>query len=266
MRKKCLLFTSLWVILLSTSVESLEPKEPKGEKIFQQLGTSYEIESKILKENRQILVHLPASYHSSRKKFPVLYLLDGNGHFGHAITASAILGQSNLIPEIIVVGIPNNPGTRSRDLFRKRDNFIRFFETEIMQFVNSNFRTSNHKTLFGHSAAGGFALSLLRGEYAHLFDHYITASPAISKNAVEEFENLIDSDHKFDSSVYFSLGSFELEAEAIQPASVQALGQLLEIKKPENLDWQYHEFPEQGHMTTPYLSLYRGLVHTFAKR
>ncbi len=262
MREKLILLGTFLVILLSTRVESLEQK---GEAITQQLGTNYQIKSQILKENRQLLIHLPDGYSSSEKKFPVLYLLDGNGHFAHAVTAAAILEQHRLIPEIIIVGIPNNRGTRSRDLFRERDNFIRFIDTEIMPFVNSNFRTSNHKTLFGHSAAGGFALALLRGEHAQLFDHYITASPAISKNTVNDFKGLFETGHTFESSIYFSLGGFELEAQAIQPASVQELARLLETVKPGSLSWQYHEFPEQNHMTTPYLSLFRGLVHSFKK-
>lgn len=46
------------------------------------IGTIDSIQSKILNEQRKILVHVPSSWTAdSKQKYPVLYLLDGADHF-----------------------------------------------------------------------------------------------------------------------------------------------------------------------------------------
>jgi enterochelin esterase-like enzyme len=55
------------------------------------IGERITISSKILNEDRQILVHLPQDYEYSAKKFPVLYVLDGEFFFYQAIGAVQFL-------------------------------------------------------------------------------------------------------------------------------------------------------------------------------
>ena len=114
------------------------------------------------------------------------------------------------------------------------------------------------------SSAGGFALYLLRGKHTNLFDNYIAATPALSMNSVNQFENLFDEGHKFNKSIYVTMGGFEAQKRAIRPESIVALIKLLKEKSPDNLVWHYNDLPEQNHMTTPYLTLYRGLTNVFS--
>ena len=44
------------------------------------IGVKTKIYSKVLKEEREILIHLPSNYNSAKDEYPVLYLLD-NGIF-----------------------------------------------------------------------------------------------------------------------------------------------------------------------------------------
>ena len=47
-----------------------------GEEIVRVLGTYKKIHSRVLNEERTVLVSLPEDYHRSRKGYPVLYVLD----------------------------------------------------------------------------------------------------------------------------------------------------------------------------------------------
>ena len=85
------------------------------------IGERLSINSEILSEDRPYWVYLPESYGdetNAPRRYPVLYLLDGDGHFQSAtgvvqFMSSGINGNVQ-IPELIVVAIPNT--NRTRDL------------------------------------------------------------------------------------------------------------------------------------------------------
>lgn len=74
------------------------------------------LHSAILGEDRPFIVHLPQTYSTrTDQRYPVLYVLDGTSQDGHTAAAAAELARSSLMPEVIVVGIPNTRGNRPRD-------------------------------------------------------------------------------------------------------------------------------------------------------
>ena len=117
--------------------------------------------SKVLSEERELLIHLPDDYEKSEKKYPVIYVLDGNGHFKHATTAITYLKSQNHMPAAILIGITNKSGMRNRDLGDGNSEFWTYIKSEVVSFVENNYRTSGHKTIFGHSMAGAFVMRRL---------------------------------------------------------------------------------------------------------
>src|SRR5436190_7127305 len=83
------------------------------------IGKIDSVWSGTLKESRKYLVYTPPSYNNSiflPQKYPVLYLLDGDAHF-HSVTGllqflGTGINGNYLIPEMIVVAIPNTDRTR----------------------------------------------------------------------------------------------------------------------------------------------------------
>ena len=76
------------------------------------IGKTVKIKSKILNENRELNIYLPASYNlDSLKTYPVIYLLDGSKDedFIHisGIVQFGSFSWINMLPESIVVGIAN---------------------------------------------------------------------------------------------------------------------------------------------------------------
>ncbi len=61
------------------------------------------------------------------------------------------------------------------------DRFLDFIESELMPFVDENFRTAPHRTLIGHSLGGSLVVYALV-ERPDLFQAAIAISPAISND------------------------------------------------------------------------------------
>jgi len=257
------IITAAIVFLLLTTTQAQQ--KAVSEPVIVEIGNRYMIQSATLNEERNLLIHLPNGYENSEKKYPVIYVLDGNNHFQHAINAATLLADNERIPEGIIVAIPNNSGTRGRDLARMRDKFKQFIKDEVIAFVEKNYRTTKHRTIFGHSMAGAFVLNYLATEPS-LFDNYIAASPVIQvldSELHDKFIDLFKTEKSLKKSLYFTLTDKIVEGER----ATIALNKFVEILKneaPESLDWKYSFIENQIHMTTPYLTMYEGLSKVFA--
>lgn len=228
------------------------------------LGDEIKQHSTVLNEERTLLIHTPKSYSISNKKYPVIYILDGNGHFNHAINAATLLAENGRMPESIIVGIPNNRGTRGRDLGRARDQFKTYIDKEVIPFIHKNYRAGKHKTLFGHSMAGAFTLNYLAIS-PNYFDGYIAASPVIqifNSELLNNFDDLLKRNPILKKPLYFSLGNATAEGSRATNA-MQKFVTLLSQKAPKSFRWKYDFMENQIHMTTPYLTMYKGFTNVF---
>ena len=166
------------------------------------IGRSDSIWSGTLKEQRPFLVYTPPSYNDTTylpRKYPVLYLLDGDAHF-HSVTGLVqILGTgvnaTFVVPEMIVVAIPNTD--RTRDLtpthvekdfegkpqpFLKTSggmpNFLQFLKTELIPRIDSAYRTAPYRILVGHSLGGIAVIDALYTMPA-TFNAYVAIDPSL---------------------------------------------------------------------------------------
>jgi predicted alpha/beta superfamily hydrolase len=231
---------------------------------LEQRYLTVELHSEILKENRKILIHLPEDYATSEKLYPVIYLLDGNRHLPHAILAEDILQSQSLIPEAIIVAITNNSGTRRRDLSSGKNKFLKFMQYEVIKFVSEQYRTSGHRTLFGHSMAGAFTMEVF-ATAPKIFENYLAASPVIQMNKSElitKYRALKLSDINDKKFLYLTMGNKAAEGKSASDAFGQFV-QLMNNKSTNDLSWHHERLPRQVHMTTPYTTLYAGLTYAF---
>ena len=153
------------------------------------LGTIDTIESTILGEDRDLWIYLPRSVEDEHSDniYPVVYLLDGNGHFrsvsGMIYQLSTVNGNKK-IPEMIVVGIPNTD--RFRDLTPTHTEgtsgggtaFLDFVENEVIPHVESNYPASQHRTFIGHSLGGLMAIEALITR-PEVFTNYVAIDPSL---------------------------------------------------------------------------------------
>jgi predicted alpha/beta superfamily hydrolase len=256
------LILKLIAILCIVTIQAQQ--KPSSTAIIATLGSEYKMASSILKEERTLLIHTPDSYGTSTKKYPVIYVLDGDNHFNHAINAATLLSENGRMPASIIVAIPNNRGTRGRDLGRGKDNFKKYIQEEVIPFVNTNYRTGAHKTLFGHSMAGAFTLNYLATNPT-FFDAYISASPVIQINnseLLDQFPILFKNNKTISKPLYLTLADVAAEGQRATDAMNKFVA-LLEKEAPKSFRWKYDFIENQIHMTTPYLTMYKGFTEVF---
>lgn len=165
------------------------------------IGKKEIITSKILKENRNIWIYTPnitSPIPNPDKRYPVLYLLDGDAHFYSTVGIIQQLSQANgngVLPEMIVVAIENT--NRFRDLvpsadLNKPNPFVAFLSSELIPYIDKNYNTAPYKLLVGHSLGGLTAIDLLTN-HSELFNAYIAIDPSMwyddemfLKNAVNQ--------------------------------------------------------------------------------
>jgi len=232
------------------------------------LGKTIVFNSKILNENRDILIYTPAGYEESDIDFPTLYITDGAENFFIATAMVNFLSRSRQIPRMIVVGIPNV--NRNRDLSPSvingstdpggGGNFLNFFEKELIPYVDKTYRTSNYKILFGHSLGGVFASYTLFSRPG-LFNAFITASPYLmydNKFVIKEAESNLNKLSNIERRLYITLGD--------EPAYHESLNEFTSLleENTTTLKWDYQIFDDEDHGSIPVISLLKGLKFIYS--
>ncbi len=228
------------------------------------IGEAVRIQSKVLGEARTLLISTPANYARSTERYPVLYMTDGNVHLLHTRGTVDFLVRNGLMPDVIIVGIPNTD--RVRDLtpthsdFVRRDGtrgelptsggagkFLDFFEENLFPYVESNYRTMPLRIFAGHSWGGTFALHALVARPG-LFNTIIAASPDLTwdgdlplRATVEFFKDR----REFRHNLYLSMGNEE--AGDPRPTRFERLCQSLAASKAEGFHWDSRSLPEEEH-------------------
>jgi predicted alpha/beta superfamily hydrolase len=165
--------------------------------------------SKILGNRRDILVYLPRGYRAlSRRRYPVLYLNDGQNVFDAATSFSGVewgvdetaerLIKENLIEPLIVVAVANTGEKRvdeyaptrgvidakakrkrrSKGLARK---YAGFLMDEVKPYIDRKYRTNPDAefTGLGGSSLGGLVTLAIGILYPQVFSRLIVMSPSI---------------------------------------------------------------------------------------
>ena len=163
------------------------------------IGKKETIYSKVLNENRKIWIYNPSvtsQVEDPNKRYPVLYLLDGNAHFFSTIGIIQQLSQANgngALPELIVVGIENT--NRLRDLvpaveLEKTNPFVDFLSSELLPYIDKNYKTAPYRLLVGHSLGGLTTIDILN-KFPNLFNAYIAIDPSMWYNNEQFLNNVI---------------------------------------------------------------------------
>ncbi|HVZ34718.1 MAG TPA: alpha/beta hydrolase-fold protein [Polyangiaceae bacterium] len=148
----------------------------------------------------ELIVGVPGSYAKEPdRRYPVLYLLDGQWDFNLINTLSGGLRYDKVAPEFLVVGItyagaqPDYEKLRAEDYTPTRSHpgyakepfggdgpkFLRFLEESVLPTVESRYRVdASQRMLSGHSLGGLFTLYALM-EKPDLFQTFLALSPAV---------------------------------------------------------------------------------------
>jgi predicted alpha/beta superfamily hydrolase len=222
------------------------------------IGSSLLIQSKIMNDEREIQIFLPDGYADSDITYPVLYILDGQRYFLHGVSLQKSFVEFRQSPEFIIVGISKNQSDRNRDFSVNSQSYMDFIKKEVIDYVDTQFRTSEKRMLFGWAYGGGFAIETMTNE-PDLFDVYIAASPYPLKEKISKIDSLLTENPKFNKLLYFASGTNE----GIVKEGTNELNILLTNKAPKTMNWTFKEFEGEEHRSTPFTTLYHGIQTSF---
>jgi len=228
------------------------------------IGKAIKIRSAILDEERTILVNLPDDYDVSQRRYPVLFLLDGDAHFHHVTGIVHFLTTRNMIPPMIVIAIPNIDRTRDfspttvdqRPTSGGADKFLEFFREELIPYVDSHYHTHDYRIIVGHSLGGVFAIYALLTQ-PDVFNAYIAISPSLGYDndlLLKKAPAILEKSPELKKFLFMTVGN-----EPRYIPRLEAFSKILEEKAPQGLEWKYTYMEKEDHVSVTHRSIYDGL-------
>jgi len=261
------------------------------------IGKIDSVQSNILGENRKIWVYVPDGAANNTERFPVVYVLDGDGHFSSVVGVTQQLSTINgntMCPKMIIVGIPNTD--RTRDLtpthidadppfmdstFSKTsgggENFIAFMEKELMPHIDAKYPTAPYKMLIGHSF-GGLAVMQTFTHHTQLFNAYICIDPSMwwDKEKLLNQTQKVLLEKKFEGkSLYLGIANTledgmdikkvqkDTSQETKHIRSILTLQSAFEKNKKNGLKYRGKYYPDDTHGSVPLITEYDALRFFF---
>jgi enterochelin esterase-like enzyme len=221
------------------------------------------VPSKILGEERIVHVSLPPNYSLAKQRYEVTYLLDGHVREFFDLTVAAagydLTGDTHdyATPPQIVVGVDQRD--RSDDLNQNQEAFTRFLTTELVPFIDREYRTSGYRTLIGHSLAGRFALMTLcraPGVFPSVIAISAAGGDSTGAGAITScLSSAIAASGSSIRQIVLSAG----EREPRLVANLARLREFLHDKAPATWRWTIVDGTGLGHTETPLATIPPGI-------
>lgn len=259
------------LLYITTTINSIVAQTPKP--ITQTpfvIGSTDVIHSKVLSENRTLNIYLPEGYNKdSATQYPVIYLLDGSSDEDFIHIAGLVQFNSfewvNQVPKSIVVGIANVdrrrdytfPTTLKKDIQMNptsghSEKFIQFIETDLFNYIDSNYNTNSNRTLIGQSLGGLFATEILLKKPT-LFNQYIIVSPSLWWNngsLLKTPSKLLDSNYTQPLKIYIGVGKEGLsptEIPRVMEEDAKLLYDLIKSSKSKSIESHFDYLELENH-------------------
>jgi len=224
------------------------PRKSTANKNVQIIDTAFFIPQ--LNRTRRIWIYLPPSYNSSSKKYPVLYMHDGQNVFDDATSFSGEWGVDEAIDtlglktkECIVVGIDNGgdkrlneycpydfsiqPGKTNKG---EGDLYVQFLAKTLKPFIDKKYRTLKDKknTFTSGSSMGGLISMYAVLKYPKVFGGAGVFSPAFWVSP-KIFDDIKAKGKKTNAKIYFYAG--DEEGETMVPMTLRAFNEMHKVSK-----------------------------------
>jgi hypothetical protein len=273
-------FLLIFITLLLISVIPIYPQSSSDNINSKQYSlynaTEEYIFSESVADTFHVMFSVPDGYYSGDKRYPVLYVLDGDVAFGMAVSIARYLQIGENIPELIVVGIGYGALDKSAGEKRRRDyrptqagdaeNFLNFLKDELIPFIDTNYRTvPEDRTINGYSIGGLFGLYTLFTK-PETFNRYIIGSPSLTWDNYSIFnyeENSPDKIGEMKLSIFISVGSEESDEKYFDPTDKLVIQ--IQERNYSGLRLEAKVFDGSSHLMGPPESLTHGLISVFGK-
>ena len=134
---------------------------------FSQHFINHTIDSYELDEKRDVRIYVPASYdEDTERQYPVTVVFDAEYLFDLYVGNAVLFAQKDKAPEQIVIGINQNYNDmRYKDCAYdknssyptgKSESFYRFIRSEVLAYLEENYRVSPFRTIVGNTLTANF--------------------------------------------------------------------------------------------------------------
>ena len=270
---KMKLSTVIILLIITISVKAQE------ESIQISIGEQITYKSTVLEEDVILYINLPKGY-TKERKYPALYLLDGEYFFTQLVSTVGFLSncmytRQELVPKFIIVGIATK--NRNKDFTPTHaenqygipftesggaEKFLKFMKEELFTYVEKNYSINNNRFLTGWSLGGLFTT------YCYLnhpedFDYYLAVSPSLWWDKMvmtEQLKEKISKNALAKKKFTMTMGALEKGAmpKSIKESFVPVISNAI--------DTNYFNFVEiagESHSYTPFSAFYQGLQSIF---
>jgi len=259
MKILCLLF-----LILSININAQENK-------------TIEFDSRVLSETRTINIHLPKSYNTSEKSYPVIYSLDGE------YTNFALNGTIDYYsfwdktPECLVVSINQNYLDTIENKYKrwmdcsyswgtgfpkdKGIDFKKFISNELVPFIDSSYRTTNFRTIIGHSFTANYVNYFLLDK-TPVFTGYVAISPYYASNVLDSLKKIVE---KLKTPIFYYVASGEKDLSG-HKKSVREFDKVFSRIKNKNFIYKIFDYKnnQATHVTIFPIALPNAIEHLFS--
>lgn len=186
-----------------------------------------------------ITVNLPPGYEQNQRRYPVVYVTDGDSNFALSTAVSRNLLFDNEMPPVIMVGVgyglrgigPLWSQNRTRDLTPttaeldsgaagEAKEFSAFLRNDLLPHIDAHYRTDpTDRTLTGGSLAGLFTVYVML-HTPDTFHRYVARSPSLwwDDEITFEYEKAFARTHAdLPVVLYTSMGSLESPERMFDP-------------------------------------------------
>lgn len=215
-----------------------------------------------LDKQRSIRLYLPPSYQTSEKRYPVIYMHDGQNLFDDMTASAGEWGVDESLNklaekydlEVIVVGIDNGGDSRMNELSpweNKRfgaaqgKQYMEFITEVVKPYIDTNFRTQPDRL---HTAIMGANMGGLMSHYAvHAYPNVFSKAGVFSPSYWYSQEVFVSTQQKrapLDTRIYVMYGDKEGDGMIADTAKMQR--QLRQQGHPRK-NTQFKRVPEGEH-------------------
>lgn len=243
-----------------------------------------EIQSKILKQSREILVYTPAYYNESEYQFfDLIIVFDAQNRELFDLTHSlvSLLDENKPEKPFIVVGISAYTGkekyARNDDFLpypkydkiqdnfygfghANRNGFTKYIKQEVIPLINEKYRISTRKLAIGHSLGASYVISTLINE-PDLFNSYLAISPNFKydKQRLAKAFNSNNFNELSKKRFLFISHANEDEYWKGWKESRERVYNFLDSIKPPNIIYEIKKYENKGHRTSYLPAVYDGM-------
>lgn len=263
------------------------------------IGKIDSLYSKTLSEERKIWIYVPDGAKDTSRRFPVLYLLDGDAHFSSVVGMIQELSGVNgntICPDMIVVGIPNTDrtrdltpthsllypdGTKSNDLKSSGggEKFTAFLQKELIPHIDSLYPVAPYKMLVGHSF-GGLTVMNIMVHHPDMFNNYVAIDPSMwwdKQKLLNQARDAFQQHSYKGKALYLGVANtmpvamdtlqvrIDTTGETYHIRSILQLKDLLQrSSKTDGLNFNYGYYKTDNHGSVPLITEYDALHFLFS--